>query len=86
MTTPLAEAMRDALAAAARIGELYAPPEAARPVVYMALQGEPTCMAGSACCVLVYVPAAVLRFPAAQPEALARSAAALLCVQPQHDS
>lgn len=50
MTTPLAEAMRDALAAAAKIGKLYAPPEAARPVVYMALQGAPTSVAGSACC------------------------------------
>lgn len=40
MVKPLAEAMRDALAATAKIGKLYTPPEAERPVVYMALQGE----------------------------------------------
>lgn len=40
MLTPLAEAMRDALAAAAKLGKVYAPPQAARPVVYMGLQGE----------------------------------------------
>lgn len=39
MLTPLSEAMRDAIAAAAKLGDLYMPPEAARPVVYMALQG-----------------------------------------------
>jgi hypothetical protein len=38
--TPLAEAMRDAITAAAALGDLYAPPEASRPVVYMAMQGE----------------------------------------------
>jgi hypothetical protein len=40
MTTPLAEAMRDALTAAAKLGKLYTPPDASRPVVYMGLQGE----------------------------------------------
>jgi hypothetical protein len=41
MITPLAEAMRDAITAAAALGDLYSPPEARRPVVYMAMQGEP---------------------------------------------
>lgn len=40
MITPLAEAMRDALAASAKAGDLYIPPDASRAVVYMALQGE----------------------------------------------
>jgi hypothetical protein len=41
MTVPLAEAMRDAVAAAAKTGDLYTPPGAERPVVYMAFQGRP---------------------------------------------
>ena len=41
MTAPLAEAMRDALAAAAKVGKLVTPPDRSRPVVYMALQGDP---------------------------------------------
>jgi hypothetical protein len=40
MITPLAAAMRDAIAQAAQLGQLYTPPDAARPVVFMALQGE----------------------------------------------
>jgi hypothetical protein len=40
MTTPLAEALRDALKTVAAEGLLTTPPERARPVVYMGLQGE----------------------------------------------
>jgi hypothetical protein len=40
MITPLAEAMRDAIAKAKQMGKLYTPPDASRPVVYMALQGK----------------------------------------------
>jgi hypothetical protein len=40
VTTPLAEAMRDAINQAADKGILYIPPEATRPVVYMSLQGR----------------------------------------------
>jgi hypothetical protein len=49
MITPLAEAMRDAIVKANQLGKLYTPPNANRPVVYMALQGKlllvalPTC-------------------------------------------
>lgn len=39
MITPLAEAMRDAIAKAQQLGKLFTPPDAARPVVYMGLQG-----------------------------------------------
>jgi hypothetical protein len=41
--------MRDALAATAKVGRLYTPPEAERPVVYMALQGEQLLSLGKGC-------------------------------------
>jgi hypothetical protein len=40
MIRPLAEALRDALAAAAQVGKLATPADRARPVVYVALTGE----------------------------------------------
>jgi len=40
MTQPLSEAMRDALANAAKLGKLVTPPERSRPVVYIAMQGR----------------------------------------------
>lgn len=40
MIRPMAEAMRDSLAAASKAGKLVTPPDRARPVVYMALTGE----------------------------------------------
>jgi hypothetical protein len=58
MTTPLAEAMRDAIVKAQQMGKLYTPPDATRPVVYMALQGKlllvalPPCRAMPACMLL----------------------------------
>jgi hypothetical protein len=58
MITPLAEAMSDAIVKAQNLGKLYTPPNAKRPVVYMALQGKlllvalPTCQAVPACTLL----------------------------------
>lgn len=39
MTTPIAQAMKDAIATTASEGKLYTPPDRARPVVYIGLQG-----------------------------------------------
>lgn len=40
MIRPLAEALRDSLAAASALGKLATPPDRARPVVYVALTGR----------------------------------------------
>jgi hypothetical protein len=66
MITPLAEAMRDAIVKANQINKLYTPPDADRPVVYMALQGKlllvalTTCQAAPACILLQTLPAALV--------------------------
>lgn len=39
MLKPLAEALRDSLAAASNMGKLVTPPDRTRPVVYMAMTG-----------------------------------------------
>jgi hypothetical protein len=58
MITPLVEAMRDAIVKANQMNKLYTPPDANRPVVYMALQGNlllvalQTCQAVPACMLL----------------------------------
>jgi hypothetical protein len=64
MITPLAEAMRDAIVMANKMGQLYTPPDAKRPVVYMALQGKlqlvvlPTSFTVPACMLLWILSAA----------------------------
>jgi hypothetical protein len=40
MLMPLAEALRDSLAAVAKLGKLVTPPDRTRPVVYFAMTGE----------------------------------------------
>jgi hypothetical protein len=49
MITPLVEAMRDAIVKANQLSKLYTPPDAKRPVVYMALQGKLLLVAPPAC-------------------------------------